>query len=106
MVNIICLFFPTFISIYILNNKKRRNRSELLIIYPIYNIFVNLISFIVSSLYIKDQINIVTSFNNLNFVIKYLLLSCFWALLMPSILEFLKKNISVSSLIKKDSKKS
>lgn len=102
MQSIICLFFPTFISISIIKRRNKQNNKEILFKYPIYNIFINLIAFLITSFYLKNNTVLFSEiFNNLSFCIKYLCLTIFISLFLPYIIEFLKKNINFKLEIKK-----
>ena len=101
MFSLICLFFPTFISLSIIKKRKSYSYSELIFKYPVYNVIINFALFIVIRIYIKGDIITNSIFNNLNFCIKYLLLSVIISLSLPYIIEFICKNIEFKIEVRK-----
>ena len=106
MISFIVLFFPTFISLYIINKKNNKDYKEVCLLYPIYNVFINSVAMLITYIFKRGQIiYILDNFNILNFCLKYLIVAMFVALLAPCILEFIKKNLMVKIEIRRDNKK-
>ena len=64
MKEFILLFFPTFISLYIICKRENKNYKDTLFLYPIYNVVINIISFITlfcakdyQIIYFSDNVN-------------------------------------------------
>ena len=90
------IFFPSFISLCIIKNRENKNYKDLLFLYPIYNVFVNIISLVI--LFLAENRRIIylsDNSNRIDFCFKYLILSSIVALIIPFVKDFLIKNIKL-----------
>ena len=99
-------FFPSLLSIAIINRRNKLTTKELVLKYPFYVILINLIS-LVGIYFINKRvsINLVESFKMLGFTAKYLILSTALAYIIPYIVEFVRSNITIGIEFKKKDKK-
>ena len=96
MKEFILLFFPTVISLYIIRTRENKNYKDVLFLYPIYNIVINVVSF--ATLYFIKNRQIIYFSDNINrvdFCFKFLILSSIVALIIPYVKEFLLNNIQI-----------
>lgn len=101
MLEFICLFFPAFISILIEYNKKIEVK-KLVLLYFLYNSFINLISIVITIIYKKGVVsNISENFDVFNFCLRYLGISIIIAFVLPYLFEFIVKNFNCKIEIKK-----
>ncbi len=102
MSGFICLFFPSFITLNIIKNRNHLSYKDLIIKYPLYNLIINLIVFVIIVLFKnEDYVVISENFNMMMFNIRYILLASIIAIIIPYIKEFLFKNIKVKLLFLK-----
>lgn len=103
MVSFICLFFPSFISVAVLNSLEKREQSiqSFLITYGSFATVINFIIFVILVTIFKDGQNILyTSYFILTFSVKYLAFAVALAALLPFLFEYLKQNISIKISVK------
>jgi len=102
MVEFIILFFPTFISLNLINKRNNLEYKELLLKYPVNNLMINVLSFLILYL-LKGRIVILFGqvADNVGFAIKYILLASFISCLIPYVEDFLKKNINIKIKIRR-----
>lgn len=98
----IIYILPTFIAIIMhdyLNNKEKS-------IYSIIKTFAgycclnNLICMSVLFLYQREQIYLNEQIDRFDFVFKYFLIACGIATILPIVIEFIKKNVSIKFVFK------
>ena len=94
MAYLICLFFPTFISLRKII-KKNDNILNIIIKYTNLNIVINFFSFLIVWLFTNSNSVINNSIMTIPFFIKYLLISSMFALFLPNIYNFLKNNFKI-----------
>lgn len=95
MFELISLFFPTFISLNIIKKRKKIDYKNLLIKYPLYNIFINIVVCLIIVIYKKTNYTLINeNFNIIEFNLKYIFLALIVAFIAPYIQEFLQKNIN------------
>ena len=103
MITLITLFFPTFLSLNILKRWKNKETKELLFLYPIYNLFINLFVLICICFHHKGEIlSFNETFKILNFNIKYIILAIIFAIIIPYLFEYLSKNCHVIIEIRRE----
>ncbi len=103
MIALITIFFPTFLSLIILKKWKNKNYKELIFLYPIYNLFINLLVLICICVHHKGEIlSFNENFNILNFNLKYMILAIIFAIIIPILFEYLNKNCQIVIEIKRD----
>ena len=101
-----CLLIPSLISILIINRREKLTTKDLVLKYPFYLMINNLITLVVVYIYSKRApINIVESFNMLGFTVKYLLISTAISYVIPYIVEFIRKNLTINLDYRKKGKK-
>ena len=102
MLEFICLFFPTCISIYVIKKQNPKMKKEdYLISYVFYNMIINSIVLFLVLCSNKFQYMVMT-FSPL-FALEYIVLACFLAYILPVLKEHIKHNISIT--IKKNEKR-
>ena len=76
MLQFVLIFFPTFISLYIIMNRENKSYKDLVVLYPIYNIVINILSFGIL-FYIKEKqmISFSDNANSVGFCFRFLILS-------------------------------
>lgn len=98
----IIFILPIFIAIIVhdyLNNKEK-NIYSIIKTFGGYCCLNNLICMSVLFLYQKDEINLNEQINRFNFVFKYFVLACITATILPIVIEFIKKNVSIKFIFK------
>jgi len=105
MVEFIALFFPTFMTLEIIKKRKKLEFKELIFKYPLYNLAVNGIAFLILYL-IKGRILILfsQSIDSVGFAIKYFILALVVATFIPFMEEYCKKNVKFKIRIRRDKK--
>ena len=107
MHTLICLFFPSMISLAINNEKKKLEIRQLIEKYCIYNIVINIIVlFTVNYMHRPEVLYIDCSLFTVSFTLKYLAMASIIACIVPGfekvirkiwkdIKEYCKKNIKI-----------
>ncbi|MBQ6477604.1 MAG: hypothetical protein IJI43_04145 [Bacilli bacterium] len=90
----ICLFFPTLIAMG--KDINTKNIYKVIYDYAMYNLSINFISFLIVRVVTQSQLVIDSNLWTMKFTLKYIILSSFIALILPKVIEFLKKNFSIS----------
>ena len=96
MAYLICLFFPSFISLKKLISQNDKN-IDILIKYVCINLIVNFFSFFVVWLITNSTSLIDANIMTIPFFIKYLFISSCIALALPNIYSILKNNIKIEA---------
>ena len=91
---IICLFFPTFISLKKVVDKKDRV-IDIIIKYGVYNVFINLITIYIFKVLKGANYVINSNVFTESFSVAYLLISTIVAFIIPRIALYMKKNIKI-----------
>lgn len=103
--NLILLFFPTFISLKIIKERTNKEYKDIWIYYPIYNLLINLIVMFIVCIYKNGEIiSLIDNFNIMNFCVRYLIVSIIVACIIPYIIEFILKNINGKIEIRREKK--
>lgn len=107
MVEFMCLFFPAFISIYVLDKiDKKMKLEDKIIRYFIYCILINLIVFTVVSTSNGFIIMYPDKYMfTLVFTIKYLFMSIILSYILPYAIKYIKDNFKIELNLKKHEKK-
>lgn len=96
MIEFICLFFPTFISLSVLERiEKPKENIKRLNNYAIYNILINLIGLLTVSYLNGFEVKMVDSLYTILFSIKYLLLTSIIAFILPYAINYIKNNFKI-----------
>lgn len=102
MLEFILLFFPTFISLNILKNRENKDYKELLFLYPIYNIIINIPIFSILFLINRNEVFLFSqTVDSIGFCFKFLALASVVAVCIPYLKEFIKKNLVIEVEIRK-----
>ena len=105
MFAVISLFFPTFISLYIIKKREKKSYKDLMFYYPIYNVIINFIVFLIYMIWKKTELIMISEhFLIMQFNLKYMLIASIIAAIIPYVREFVVKNISFKLEIRKDMK--
>lgn len=91
---LICLFFPAFISLKKVVDKKDRI-IDIIIKYATYNVFVNLITIYLFRVLKGENYVINSDVFTESFSVAYLLISSIVAYIIPRIALYMKKNIKI-----------
>lgn len=106
MIQILCLFFPPIISVYIVHivQKQKLDLIKFLYTYCFYTLIINII--IIFILKIKYSILI---FNEqlftINFIFKYLIVAVILSISLPNIYRIFRKNIQLEFIILSDNER-
>ena len=88
---------------YFGEEKKLKN---LILTYIKYVLFINLMAFLVINLYFNGELYVLSNcLESLSFILKYMLLSTVFAVVVPIVDEYLKKNIQFKLKLKTSEKK-
>lgn len=105
MIQILCLFFPAAISVYIIQNFQKRKTDLVRFIYRycFYTLAINIIMVFIlrvkyPTLIFNEQVF------TINFIFKYLIAAVILSIILPIIYEFLRKNVQVEFIILKNNK--
>lgn len=99
MIQLICLFFPSAISVQIVEflEKKKFNFKDVLFKWMLFVVCINLV--ILTLFYVVlDNANYLlndSSFTN-SFAFKYLITSVILSVILPIVYEIIRKNVSVN----------
>jgi len=94
MTYLICLFFPSFISLRKFISKGE-DAFSIFMKYVYINISVNLVSFTVVWFATKSRALIDNNIMSIPFFVKYLFVSSFISLILPKIYSFFKNDFSI-----------
>ena len=98
---LICLFFPAFISLKKVVDKKDKV-IDIVIKYAIYNVFLNLITIYIFRVLKGENYVINNNIFTESFSLAYLLISIIVAYIIPRIALYMKKNVKIE--IEKETK--
>lgn len=105
MFAVISLFFPTFIALAIIKKRDNKSYLDLMFYYPIYNVIINTVVFLIYALKKRGELLLITNhFTILQFNLKYIIVALVVAVIFPYIKEFIEKNIRIKLEIRKDRK--
>lgn len=102
MIEFIMFILPTIIAIIIHDNINDREKNIYSILKNVggYCCLNNLIIMAILFLYQNDEIYLNEHIHRFNFVFKYFVLSCVVATILPIVIEFIKKNVSIKIVFK------
>lgn len=102
MIEFIIFILPTFIAIIMHDYLKGKEKSIYEIIKTAggYCCLNNLICMGILFLYQKNEIYLNEHMHRFNFVFKYFVLACIIGTLLPIVIEFIKKNVSIKFIFK------
>ena len=103
LLGIICLFFPAFIAVSVLNALQKRERqfSSFLAAYGSFVSVINLVMLLILVTIFHDKFDVFNeTYFTLVFSLKYLILSVFISVISPFIFEYLRQNISLRFSVK------
>lgn len=109
MLEMLCLFFPPFIAVSILNALQRRKYAftSFLAAYGSFTCFVNLVMLFILVVFFQDKFDIFNeSYFTLIFSLKYLTLAVGISVCIPFVFEYLRQNISIRFSVKLKSEES
>jgi len=106
MLELILLFFPTFVSLVIEKKRKNIDYKELLFLYPVYNIVINVFTFMIYFL-VKGRELILFSQNvdSVGFSYRFLVVASVISICIPYLKEFILKNFLVEIEIRRSKNK-
>lgn len=108
MLQFICLFIPSIIAVGITSNLQKRKVDLLYFIftYSSYLVFINFMIFVLLHYMVRDEFLILNSakFTNL-FCIKYLFVSIILSIILPFVVEILRKNFKINLSFNERNKK-
>lgn len=96
MIEIICLFFPAFISLSVLEKIEKKNEIiEIISRYAIYNIMINLTGLLITAYLNNFEVLMVENLFTIVFSIKYLVLTSMVAFILPHAINYIKNNFKI-----------
>lgn len=96
MMEFVCLFFPTFISLSVLEKiEKKKENIEIISRYAIYNIMINLIGLLITAYLNNFEVLMVENLFTIVFSIKYLALTSVIAFILPHAINYIKHNFKI-----------
>lgn len=102
MIEFICLFFPTFISLSVLDRiEKKKEKIERINCYAIYNIMINTIALLIVAYFIDFEIIMPKDVFTVVFSIKYLVMASIISFVLPYAINYVKKNFKIQFKRKK-----
>lgn len=105
MIEFICLFFPAFISLSVLERiNKKKEIIERINRYAIYNILINtLVLLIVAYLTNFQKLSLDSNTFSTVFSLKYLVIASIIGLILPYMFNYVRKNFKIE--IKREKRK-
>ncbi len=107
MIEILLFMAPIFIAVGIHKSilKSDDKAIDTLLVFGRYLCLINLCSLLVLRLYFQGDFYFDNSIYRLNFIVKYMILNCTFSSIIPIIVAFISKNVSLKFDFKKNGKK-
>lgn len=107
MIEILLFVAPIFIAVGMHNSVLKQDRKliDTIMIFGKYLCIINLCSLLVLKFYAQEDFYLDTSIYRVNFIIKYMIINCVFASIIPVVVAFISKNFSFKLELKKNDKK-